>query len=93
MQIQSALVDKGIDQQSAATVVSDLERTRAEAVSTAGQKNMLFGALWCIGGIAITAATYNAAASTGEGSYVVAWGAILFGAMQFFRGLIEASAE
>jgi hypothetical protein len=46
---------------------------------------MIFGALWCIGGIVITAVTFGAA--SGGGTYVVAWGAIIFGAIQFFRGL------
>jgi hypothetical protein len=45
----------------------------------------LYGGLWCVGGIIVTAVTYSAA--SGGGSYVVAWGAILFGAIQFFRGL------
>ena len=47
-------------------------------------KNMIVGGLWCVGGIAITAATYSSA--DGGGTYVVAWGAIIFGAIQFFRG-------
>jgi len=52
------------------------------------EKRMLHGALWCIGGVAVTAFTYMAAASgPGGGTYVVAWGAIVFGAIQFFRGL------
>ncbi|MCX6830010.1 MAG: hypothetical protein NT002_12135 [candidate division Zixibacteria bacterium] len=57
----------------------------------AGQKNMLVGALWCIGGIIVTVATYQAAVSRGGGTYFITWGAILFGAIQFFRGLIQAS--
>lgn len=45
---------------------------------------MTFGFMWCVGGIIVTAGTYLAAAS-GE-TYVVAWGAIVFGAIQFIRG-------
>lgn len=56
-----------------------------------GNKNMLVGALWCIGGIVVTAATYSAASSSsGGGTYVVAWGAILFGGLQFLKGLFQA---
>lgn len=88
-QIQSMLVEKGLDQDSAATVVSNLTRMRSEAIYEAGKKNMLYGALWCIGGIVVTAATYSAA--PGGGTYVVAWGAIVFGAIQFFHGLIQSS--
>lgn len=52
-----------------------------------GGKVMLFGALWCIGGIVVTAVTYQAASSSGGGTYFVAYGAIIFGAIQFFKGL------
>jgi hypothetical protein len=46
---------------------------------------MLHGALWCGGGILVTVFTY--AAASGGGTYVVAWGAIVFGAIQFFKGV------
>jgi hypothetical protein len=55
----------------------------------AGSRNMIFGALWCFGGIVVTALTLSAASATGGGMYVVAWGAILFGVAQFFRGVIQ----
>jgi hypothetical protein len=52
-----------------------------------GAKNMLVGALFCMGGIAITAMTYDAASD--GGSYFVFYGAIIFGAIQFFKGLFQ----
>lgn len=88
-QIQAMLVEKGIDQESAATVVSNLTRMRSEAIREAGKKNMLYGALWCIGGIVVTAVTYSAA--SGGGTYIVTWGAIVFGTIQFFRGRAQSS--
>ena len=52
------------------------------------EKRMLRGALWCGGGILVTVITYLAAASSsGGGTYFIAWGAIVFGAIEFFRGL------
>ena len=51
-------------------------------------KNMIVGAVWCIVGIVITAATYGAASRRG-GTYVVAWGAIIFGGFQFLKGLLQ----
>jgi hypothetical protein len=90
--IERSLADHGYDAQTARMVVSDLAAAVAEAKRKAGRKNMLYGALWCIGGTAVTAATYQAAAtSPGGGHYVVAWGAILFGAIQFFRGLAQSA--
>jgi hypothetical protein len=89
-QIQATLVEKGLPQDAAEAVVSNLTRAVSEAKGKAGKKNMLYGALWCVGGIVVTAATYSAA-SDGGGTYVVAWGAIIFGAIQFFRGLAQSS--
>jgi len=51
-------------------------------------RNMIVGAVWCIVGIGITAATYGAASRRG-GTYVVAWGAIIFGGFQFLKGLFQ----
>lgn len=91
-QIEQELVDKGLQPQDAKTVVQNLADARSAAVRSAAKKNMLFGALWCIGGTVITVWTYQAAANNpGGGSYVVAWGAIIFGAIQFFRGLMQSA--
>jgi hypothetical protein len=54
---------------------------------------MIFGGLWCVGGILVTAVTFAGAAGAGGGTYVVAWGAILFGAIQFFRGMSQAAVQ
>lgn len=89
-QIQAMLVEGGLDQQSAATVVSNLARLRSEDIREVGKKNMLYGALWCIGGIVVTVVSYSAA--SGGGTYIVAFGAIIFGAIQFFKGLSQSSS-
>ena len=54
-----------------------------------GLRNVAIGAIVCIIGIAVTAGTYSAAASGGGGHYVIAWGAIVFGAFQFLKGLFQ----
>ena len=61
------------------------------AYRQAGMKNAGIGMLWCVGGIIVTAVTYSAA--SGGGTYFVAWGAILFGAIQALRGLFLAFKE
>ena len=53
-----------------------------------GLQNMAIGAVICIIGIVVTAVTYSAA-SQGGGHYIVAWGAIVFGGIQFFKGLFQ----
>jgi len=57
-----------------------------------GKRNMFFGAMWCIGGLAVTVITLAAASQgQGGGTYVIAWGAILCGGVQFLRGLSQAA--
>jgi hypothetical protein len=58
-----------------------------EAQKESANTDMLFGALWCIGGIIVTVGTYSAASN--GGFYVIAWGAIVFGAIKFIKGLIN----
>ena len=53
--------------------------------------NTIIGGLFFFGGLIITFVTY--ASAEGGGAYVVAWGAILFGGIQMFRGLAEGSDE
>lgn len=51
-------------------------------------KDLLYGFLWLIGGILVTAITYSIARNEG-GTYVIAYGAIIFGGLQFLRGLFK----
>jgi hypothetical protein len=89
--VKADLMKKGLDPQAADTVVDELSRVRSDAARSAGLRNMGFGALWCIGGIAVTAVTYSMA-SQGGGTYIVTWGAILFGGIQFLRGLWQTAS-
>lgn len=70
---------------------TQLEDTSAEsaaqAVMARGKRNMVVGGLWCGGGLVVTLYTY--AAVSGGGTYVVAWGAILFGGIQFLKGMVQ----
>jgi hypothetical protein len=88
-EIEKSLTEQGLDANAAAVVVGNLMKAKDEALKRAARKNMLYGALWCIGGIVITALSYQAAVNGGGGKYVLAWGAILFGGIQFFRGMIQ----
>ena len=48
------------------------------------KRAILFGALWCIGGIIATAASDG---------HVLFWGAVLFGGIQFIKGLFQFLAN
>lgn len=55
----------------------ELEYQRAQEKKAHARKDMIYGALWCVGGTIFTVA------DTG----FIFWGAILFGGIQFFKGL------
>jgi hypothetical protein len=65
-----------------------VEEAAAPATKESGLQNMLVGALFCIGGIVVTAVTYSNASTSG-GTYIVAWGPVLFGGFQFLKGLFQ----
>ena len=80
------LMKKGLSSYDADYFIYNIKQHKA-ARKVAGSKNMLYGFLWFIGGLLITICTYSAAAD--GGTYVVAWGAVIFGAIQFVQGLIQ----
>jgi hypothetical protein len=65
------------------------ERMTPGSGGNTGQRNMLIGGIICVIGIVVTLGTM--AASAGGGSYVVAWGAIVFGGLQFVRGWMQTN--
>ena len=54
-----------------------------------GTTQMLVGGGLVILGIVITSVTHDAAVSSGGGTYVVAYGPIVFGVIRFFQGLFN----
>lgn len=88
-EVQQLLIDKkGLDAESAAMVVQNVSGQIDEAKKSSANKDMLYGALWCVGGIIVTVVTMSNA--SGGGTYVVAWGAIIFGAIQFIKGAVNS---
>lgn len=88
-QAKRLLMAKGIDAESAARIVNHI-KTQIEEESGNNEQashDILFGSLWLIGGLFITIFTYTTAGS--GGSYVVTWGAIIFGGAQLIRGLVN----
>ncbi|MES2277999.1 MAG: hypothetical protein V4592_18365 [Bacteroidota bacterium] len=56
---------------------NDYEERLRIAIRERAKKDMLYGALWCVGGTVLTIADVG----------FIFWGAIIFGGIQFFRGL------
>jgi hypothetical protein len=65
-----------------------LEGLAAEVIHERGRRDLLIGGLFLGGGLAVTLLTYEPASREG-GTYYVAYGAILFGALQFMRGIFR----
>ncbi len=61
----------------------------ARAYKAAGPRNMVIGGIICLVGIVVTVGTM-AMAGEGGGRFILAWGAIVCGAIQFFRGLMQS---
>jgi hypothetical protein len=90
-EVSNALMQKGLDAQTASRVITELQSAVAKQRKIRAKKDMMYGGGICILGLVITLVTYSIASSSGGGTYFVSWGAILFGAIQFFRGLINFS--
>jgi hypothetical protein len=99
--IRKSLVAKGLSEADAGAVVDQVlhhhsggalghDYRDVEAVQAAGRRNMAIGGIVCVIGLVVTLVTI-AAAGDGGGRVIFAWGAIVFGAIQFFRGLAQAN--
>ena len=83
--IRTELMAMGLNEETASMVIDKVFRMRKQAHREAGARNAMVGAAWCVGGIAVTALSYQLA--SGGGFFICAWGAILFGGIQFIKGL------
>jgi hypothetical protein len=86
-EIKAGLQERGLDESNSIQLLSTVKDKLKETVDSCDTK-MLVGGATCVIGIFITLWTYSSAMSSG-GTYVVAWGAIIFGGIRFFSGMTE----
>ncbi len=79
-EVKKALIEEGIDEESASMIVDSLETQINKIRKEQANKDMLFGALWCVGGIVMTVADVG----------YIFWGAIVFGGYQFLKGAMNS---
>ena len=81
-------VQRPVMSAAAAPVIETEWRRHRSGGQSGARSQMMVGLCWCIGGIIVTVISYTTAAGgPGGGSYIVAWGAILFGGIRFLKGL------
>lgn len=78
-EVKAALIEKGLSIENAGFIVDTIEEQIEEAKHDKAKKDMLYGAIWCIVGTALTLANVG----------FIFWGAILFGGIQFFKGVLN----
>jgi hypothetical protein len=94
--VRDELQRHGLEADIAARVVANLIEARRDAIKGAkrsgGLRHIGIGAVVAVIGLAVTLGTHAAASSSGGGKFVVAWGAMLFGAIELVWGLVKLSS-
>lgn len=80
-QIIDSLVGRGIDVHTATHLVYTTE----SSLKTSYAWGILWGLLWSVGGVVVSVISYREASS--GGSYVVFWGAVLYGLFKLFASI------
>lgn len=87
-EVKAYLHEKGLDDETADMVIKNVLDTGNTVKTEKAKRDMIIGALFLFGGIAVTVYTYTAA-SNGGGRYFLAYGPIIYGGYRFFRGLLN----
>ena len=83
--VRKVLSGKGLNQEEVNTIMGTLIRLEREAINKSANRNIIIGGVIMVIGIVVTAGSYMMA--EGGGRYVIAWGAVIFGGIQFLRGM------
>lgn len=80
-EIQHEIVDEVQDEESDSIAMAELRAKFLAEKKEQASNDMLYGALWCTGGVIATAADIG----------YIFWGAIVYGGIRFFKGLAKSS--
>lgn len=87
-EITKGLLARGLDEEHAALIINTIE-SKTKEILAGHDSDVLRGLITCVIGIAITLWTYSAASNGSV--YIIAWGAIVFGIIRFFKGVSSKS--
>ncbi|MHB8808310.1 MAG: hypothetical protein ACYC59_12140 [Anaerolineaceae bacterium] len=88
-EIVNELIENGIEKPEAEYVVEYILRIKSAAQKEAGKKSVRIGAIWLLIGISVTLYSYLTA-HAGE-TYLIAWGAIIYGGYRLLKGWMQSS--
>ena len=77
-EVKQELINIGLNQEDATTVVENLKGQESKAKHDAADKELRYGVLWAVGGVALTAIT---------GGTLIFWGAVVWGGWLILKGL------
>lgn len=81
--VERLTTDFGMQVDWAENIYYQVKQAFAEAKKSRAKKDILYGALWCIGGTILTIANIG----------FIFWGAILFGGIQLIKGLVGLASN
>ena len=81
-EIKATLLERGLDETNANTVMEWVEQDVSNALKRGAKRDMLYGVLWCLGGLALTYAHIGLAI----------WAPILFGGIKLLKGFMNYSS-
>ncbi|MEP7318813.1 MAG: hypothetical protein ABI921_08720 [Panacibacter sp.] len=84
--IIAGLIDRGFSEHQASNIMDNME-TAAKSLSDISENQMLKNGIFFIIGLIVTIITYTNALS--GGTYIIAYGAIIFGGYRFIEGVIN----
>lgn len=85
--MEQILMRRGLKAEVASAVIKNLRNAQRKALRNVGLKHMGIGGAVSLIGLVITIGTLQAAQDGGHS--IIAWGAIVFGGLQFLRGLAQ----
>lgn len=91
-EIETELIKCGIDEGLLREVMREVEGKTPQAMAEKNDFDMRHGVYWLLGGLAVTVVTYMMASSSEKGGmYIIAWGPVVAGGIQFVRALLKSN--
>ena len=80
------LLERGYDEKVIVEKFNETEALANQKRKQAGSEDVILGSYWFFGGLAITLYTWTIAVEAGGGSYIFAYGPMIYGAVKIFNG-------